>query len=425
MRTKIIGTAATAAFALSVVVPGAVLAQDKPQVLVWTDSVRQPGFEDFRDSVADRIDVTVETQDISQMLGKIQLANQVGSGWPDIIFAEPSQLALFIDPSIDYAQELNADNVGQEFLDGFGASNVWCEVEGKTWCFKNDLAQTVLWYDSVTFDELGLKVPTTMEEFQETALSLEGTGFVAGAIGDQNFYASYLWPAGCPMGAPGADGSTIRVNSQDPACTAVAELVQPMVDAGVLDRRSSFDAGFLADVAQQGKVAMTLGPSWFGDFVIREPSTFAVPEGRIAAAPMPKWAHADQPYSGEWGGGIFVVSNKAKFPEAVIEAAKFMVSDPVHVEGEPTFPAYGPANVIWTERVGTEPYYVGNPAEAMTVQAGLINPVVGPVRVDVYEQLGSDLAQPIIEGVPIQEAIDQYAQSLKNLAPQFGYNVTD
>jgi hypothetical protein len=244
MRSKVVGSAVAAAFAVSVAVPGAVLAQEKPQVLVWTDSVRQPGFETYRDLVADEVDVKVEIQDINQVLGKIQLANQAGSGWPDVIFADPSDLALLVSPQIDYALEWTPELAGEGFLEDFGNANNWCEIDGKTWCVKNDLAQSVLWYDTKVFEELGLTVPTTMEEWAATAMKLEGTGYVAGALGDENFYASYLWPSGCPLALPVSD-SEVRINSQDPACTRVADLIQPLVDAGVLDRRGSFDAGFL------------------------------------------------------------------------------------------------------------------------------------------------------------------------------------
>ena len=426
MNRRFVGVAATMAFAISAVAPGAAVAQDKPEVLVWTDSVRQPGFETYRDEVADTVDVQVQIEDINQVLGKIQLANQVGSGWPDVLWSDPSDLALLVSPQIDYALELTAENVGQEFLDAFGEGNGWCEIDGKVYCFKNDLAQSVLWYDSVTFDELGLTVPTTMEEWAETALSLEGTGFVAGALGDENMYASYLWPSGCPMGVPveGSDNQ-IRINSSDPNCTRVADLIQPLVDAEVLDRRGSFDAGFLADVAQAGKVAMTFGPSWFGDFVIKPEASWAVPAGRIAAAPMPIWEGDDVAHSGEWGGGLFIISKHSENPAAAIDTAKWMISNPDHVRSGPTFPAYIPANEIWTERVAEDPYYVGDPTEAMTIQSQLINPVVGPVRVDVYNQIGADLALPLIQGESVQAAIDQFAQTLKNLAPQVGYQVVE
>ena len=424
MNRRFVGVAATMAFAISAVAPSAAAAQDKPEVLVWTDSVRQPGFETYRDLVADDVAVDVQIQDINAVLGDIQLRNAAGSGWPDVLWADPSDLALLISPSIDYAIELTAENTGQEFLDAFGEGNAWCTIDGKVWCLKNDLAQSVLWYDTVIFDELGIDVPTTMDEFAALALELADLGFSSGAIGDENIYASYLWPSGCPAGNPVSD-SEVRINGQDPKCTRVADLLQPLVDAGAIDTRSSFDAGFIADIGQAGKVAMTLGPSWFGDFVIRPEASWAVPAGRIAAATMPIWAGEDAAYSGAWGGGIFLISRHSDDPAAAIDTAKWMVSDPDHVSGGPTFPAYGPANVIWTERIAEDDYYVGNPAEAMTIQAPLINPVVGPVRIDVYNQIPTELAVPIREGASIQEGIDRFTQLLKNLAPQFGYSVSE
>ena len=46
---------------------------------------------------------------------------------------------------------------------------------------------------------------------------------------------------------------------------------------------------------------------------------------------MPIWEGDEVAHSGEWGGGLFIVSNKAKFPQAAIDTAKWMVSDPDHV----------------------------------------------------------------------------------------------
>lgn len=422
MRRNVTGSALALALALAALPAGAG-AQDKPQVLFWTDSVRQPGVETYRDLVKDTVDVKVETVSTSDIPGKIQLFNQTGSGWPDAFFGEPAHLALMTDPSFDYALELTPELVGQEFLDAFGNGNNWCKRDGKTWCMKNDLAQTVLWYDKTTFEELALTVPTTMAEWAATAMTLKEAGYISGAIGDQIFYAAYLWPSGCPM-ATEISPTEVRINSQDPKCTRVAELVQPLVDAGALDIRSNFDASFLAEVAQQGKVAMTFGPSWFGDFVIKPEASWAVPAGRITAAPMPIWEGDDVAHSGEWGGGIYVVSKHAKYPQAAVDAVKWMVSDPTYVKSGPTFPAYGPANKIWTERVATDPYFAADPAAAMTVQSELINPSVTPVRINIDEQIGSTLVLPISGGAPIQEAINSFNDSLANLAQQAGYTVT-
>jgi len=424
MRRTVVGSVMALAL-VSTAVPAAVVAQDseKPQVLVWTDAVRLPGFETYRDLVADTVDVTVELVAQADILPKIQLANQAGSGQPDVVFAQPNEIALYQSPQLDYALEWTPELAGEGFLDGFGNANSWCVIDGKTWCVKNDLAQTVLWYDQVTFDELGLSVPTTMDEFAATALELNDAGYSSGAIGEQIFYAAYLWPSGCPV-ADVVSSTELHINSQDPKCTRVSDLVQPLVDAGALDRRSPFDAGFLADVAQQGKVAMTLGPSWYGDFVIRDPNSWAVPAGRIATAPMPMWEGDDAAYSGEWGGGIFVANKHSQYPQAAVDTLKWMVSDPAHVEAGPTFPAYGPANEIWTARVATDDYYVGDVGDAMTVQSQLIRPSVGPVRYALDAEIGATLSSKIRDGAPIQEAIDALAQQSANLAQTVGYSVS-
>jgi multiple sugar transport system substrate-binding protein len=424
MRRTVIGLSTAVALALVAAAGPAVVAQDaeKPKVLVWTDAVRQPGFEAYRDSVADTVDVTVELVAQAEILPKIQLANQAGSGHPDVVFAQPNEIAIYQSPQVNYAMEWTPELAGEGFLEGFGNANSWCVIDGKTWCVKNDLAQTVLWYDAVTFEELGLTPPTTMDEFAATALTLKEAGYSSGAIGDQIFYAAYLWPSGCPV-ADVRSSTELYINSQDPKCTRVAELVQPLVDAGALDRRSPFDAGFAAEIAG-GKVAMTLGPSWYGDFVIRTPApSWAHPAGRIAAAPMPKWEGDDVAYSGEWGGGIFVAFQGSKYPQAAIDTLKWMVSDPEHVKSGPTFPAYGPANEIWTARVADDDYYVGDVGDAMTVQSQLIRPNVGPVRYPLDAEIGATLSTMIRNGEPIQAAIDALAQQSANLAQTVGYSV--
>ncbi len=265
-----------------------------------------------------KVDVTIEVIDVAELQTKLALFNTTGSGWPDVVFAVPNDVAILADPSNGYAANLS-ETVDQSVFDNYDGADEWCNIEGDYYCLKNDLAQSVLWYDTPLFEELGLTVPTTMAEFAAEAMKLNGTGYVAGAIGDYNFYASYLWPSGCPMAAA-TDSSTVRIDPSAEECTRVADLVQPLVDAGVLDTRSSFDAGFLADVAQKGKVAMTLGPSWFGEFVLRPESSWAIPAGHVAAAPMPSWDGNEEAYSGEWSGGIWMASSHTKFPEVAADA---------------------------------------------------------------------------------------------------------
>lgn len=413
-----------AALALAGCAPGSEppAAGATPELLIWVDSVREPAAKAYQESVGDDVDVTIEVIDTAELLTKIALFNTTGSGWPDVVFAGgPNDVATLAEPSNGYAANLS-ELVDDSVFDDYNGANDWCLIDGSYYCLKNDLAQSVLWYDAVVFEELGLTVPTTMDEFAAEAMKLQGTGYVAGAIGDQNFYASYLWPSGCPMAAT-EDSSTVRIDPEAEECTRVAELVQPLVDAGVLDTRSSFDAGFLADVAQAGKVAMTFGPSWFGEFVLRPESSWAIPEGHVAAAPMPIWDGNEEAYSGEWGGGVWMASSHSKFPEAAAAAVTFLATDPEMMTDSVTFPGSGPAFEAWSERVGSDPYYASSPVPAMVQQATLINPSEKPVRYDIQGQIGAVLQTEINGGAQIADAVRKFQESLIQLAPGAGYTV--
>lgn len=398
-------------------------AEGPKSLLIWVDAVREPACLSYQEVVAGEVEVTCEVVGQEEILSKIQLANQTGGeGAPDVTFDQPNNVAIYQDAASGFALNLS-DYLDASVFENYNTSNDWCLIDGSYYCLKNDLAQTVLWYDTVVFEELGLTVPTTMDEFASTALELEGTGYVAGAIGDQGFYAGYLWPSGCPM-VNVLDSATVQINADSPNCSRVWELVQPLVDAGVLDTRTAFDPGFIADVAQQQKVAMHIGPSWWGEFVIRPADSWAVPEGRIAAAPMPTWAGESTNWSGEWGGGIWVASAYSEFPEAAAAAAQYLATDPLLMTDGPTFPGSQPAYEAWTARVGTDAYYASDPTVAMTEQAGKIRADNKPVRYDMQGQFGL-LNGGINDGSAIEDAVRAYITALANLAPAAGYAVSE
>lgn len=393
------------------------------ELLIWVDVVREPAANKYKAKMAGTIDVTVEVVSQEEVLPKIALANQTRSGWPDLVFSPPNDIAIWADPSNGYALALG-EYLDPAIIPGYEGANDWCLIDGEYYCLKNDLAQTVLWYDTVVFEELGLSVPTTMNEFASEAMKLKGTGYVAGSIGDEGFYAGYLWPSGCPM-TDVQSPTTVRINPDAPECKRVWELVQPLVDAKVLDNRSSFDAGFIADVAKAGKVAMHIGASWWGEFVIRPADSWGIPEGRIAAAPMPKWAGESVGYSGEWGGGIWVASSHSKNKQDAVDAITYLGTSPEIAIDGPTFPGFRPAYEAWSERLNNDSYYASSPIPAMTEQASKIRQTTKPVRYNAQGQIGASLQAGLNGGLKVEQAIRNFLNSLKELAPGGGYSVVD
>lgn len=421
MRKTAVLVAVAAVLAL-VGCSGAEAPTGKPTLLVWVDATREPAAQAYVASVGDAADVTVEVYNPAELKTKISLFNQTNKGWPDVVFAGvPQDVAELSDPSNGYATPLD-DLVSQEVLDGFGTANDWCVIEGKVYCLKNDLSQTVLWYDTVLFDELGLTVPTTMDEFAAEAMKLEGTEYIAGAIGDGSFDANFLQSSGCPI-TDAVDRTTVKIDGSAVECTRVADLLQPLVDAKVLDTRTNFDAGFIADVVKTGHVVMTFGASWWGDSIMRPEASWGIPAGRWTTAPMPIWDGADTNYSGAWGGGVFMVSSHSSFKQAAADAAVFMATDLEVQAAGVTFPAYGPANEAWAERISTDDYYAADIYPALADAASKINPASKPVRYDFEGTVGKVLQTGINENKPLREVILDFTDTLTQLATASGYSV--
>ncbi|HEV7565954.1 MAG TPA: extracellular solute-binding protein [Microbacteriaceae bacterium] len=395
----------------------------KPTLLLWVDTPRVPQATMYQKLMAGKETIKIEVIAQADAQTKIALHNRTKSGWPDVIFGAAADTAQFLDPSNGYAADLT-NLVSKKVFDGFGQGNSDCKFDGKYYCLKNDLANTVLWYNTKIFKDLNLTVPKTMQEFADTAMKLKGTGYSAGAVGDQNYYASFVQSSECPLAAVPTK-NTVRIAPDDPKCTRVAQLVQPLLDAGVVDKRSSFDAGFIADVAKKDKVAMTIGPSWFGDFVIKPTDSWGVPAGEIAAAPMPAWGTGSDNKSGAYGGGVFTVSAHSKYPQAAADAAVWLTTSDAMATATttPTFPAYGPANKLWEKRISTDPYYASNPYPAMAAGANNISQVDRPVRFAFVAQIGAVLQADINGGKSLKTALDDYATSLQKLAPSSGYKV--
>ena len=402
-----------------------------PSITIWVDSPRLPGAQLYAKIMKGKVNVNVQLHAQGDLVAKVQLFNTVKKGWPDVVFGPPNDVAFLKNPLVNDALQLDALQPASVWK-AFGAGNNWCLLNGHYYCVKNDLAQTVLWYNKSMMTQFGYKVPTTMAEFVAIGVDLAKNhpGYSLGSLGDQAAYSSFLEPSQCPLNVAKSD-TVVVINSKSPNCTRVATALQPLIDSGVLDVRTPFDAGYIKDVAQAGKWLMAIGPSWWGQFVLRPASSYNVPAGVIATAPMPTWPGA-KAYSGEYGGGIYTISTHTKYPKEALAFAMFMVGDarnlvsvanPDGSHGAPTYPAYGPGNKIWVKAVAKDPYYAQSIVPALDTQAQLIWPGTKPVRYDANGAWGASFDTVIAQTKDLQKAIDAYATYTSNAATQVGYAV--
>jgi len=404
-----------------------------PSIVVWVDSPRLPGAKEYAKIMKGKVNVKVELHGQGDLLAKVQLFNRVKKGWPDVVFGPPNDVAVLRNPIIGNAREISSLLKAEE-VKNFGKLNDWCKgSDGKYYCVKNDMAQSVLWYDTALFAEFGYKVPTKMSELFAIGedLAAKHPGYSLGALSDAAAYSSYFWPSQCPLNNE-LSATRVLINAKSPKCTRVTAALQPLIDKGVFYPGSAFSPEYIK-IAQEGKLVAHIGPSWFGEFVLRPASSFNIAAGKLTAAPMPMWDGETVNYSGEWGGGIYTISPHAKFPRAALDFAIFMVGDKRNVvdvvnpdksTGAPTFPAYIKGNKLWKAKIDADPYYKASPYAAMAAQAGKVWTGVKPVRYDADGAWGAAFAPEMAKSKDIQKALEAYATYTSNLAQQLGYEVT-
>jgi ABC-type glycerol-3-phosphate transport system substrate-binding protein len=403
----------------------------KPSITIWVDAPRLPGAQLYAKIMKPTVDVKVELHAQADLVQKVSLFNRVKKGWPDVVFGPPNDVSVLADANNVLALDKYAPASFWKDMEG---GNKWCKgADGKTYCVKNDLAQDVLWVNTKLMKQFGYTVPKTMTDFAKIGADIAANhpGYSLGALGTQGMYSGYLWPSQCPVNQA-TSSTVVTIAPKSPKCTRATALVQPMLDSGVLSTSAPWDADFIADFGKPDKVVMTIGPSWFGEFVIKPASSWAVPAGEITAAEMPMWAGEKVNYSGEWGGGIYTVSPHSKFPKEALAFAIFMVSDKRNVtdvvnpdgsKGAPTFPASAKGNAYWKAKISADTWYSANPYPAMLAQSTKIFPGEKPVSYDSNGAMEGTYSNALKKTKNAQSALEEFATYATGLAKQLGYTV--
>lgn len=402
-----------------------------PSITIWVDAPRLPGAKLYAKIMKGKVDVKVELHSQGDLVQKVALFNRVKKGWPDVVFGPPNDVSVLKDANNALALDKYAPASFWKDMEG---GNQWCKgADGMYYCVKNDLAQTVLWVNTKLMKDFGYTVPKTMTDFAKIGADIAANhpGYSLGALGAQGMYANYLWPSQCPANQA-TSATAVRIAPTNSKCTRATALVQPMIDSGVLSTSAPWDADFVKDYGQANKVVMVIGPSWFGEFVIKPASSWAVPAGQITAAEMPMWPGEKVNYSGEWGGGIYTVSPHSKYPKEALAFAIFMVSDKRNVtdvvnpdgsKGAPTFPASAKGNAFWKAKISADKWYSSNPYPAMLAQSTKIFSGEKPVSYDTNGAMEGTYSNELKKTKNAQEALVAFSTYVTNLAKQLGYKV--
>jgi multiple sugar transport system substrate-binding protein len=249
-----------------------------------------------------------------QLVNKMVTAHQAGNG-PDIAKVEYQSLpALVSGGVVRDITEYTSDTV-KEFDEPTLKAT---KFEGKVYGVPQDVAPLMLFYRADLFQQYGLTVPKTWDEYTQTARALKQkapNAFVT------NFDAADPgWFAGLAQ-QNGADwwttsGTSWKVGINGDQSKKVASYWEGLVKDGLVDKGPSFSPQWNKQM-NDGTFATWISGAWapaqLGGIA---PDT----KGKWAVAPLPAWSAGDKA-TGIWGGSAITVTTDSKHPA---EAAKFV-----------------------------------------------------------------------------------------------------
>lgn len=398
------------------------------EINVWVDATRLPAVEKFMELNPDVAHlIRTSTVDRGEFPAKVLLFNNTGSGWPDVVFAEPSIVARVADEQHAFPADLY-DWVPQDIIDGFAEGSLDpCIFEGKLYCLRNDLAQAILYYNVPLMEEFGYEVPNTWEEYEALGLRVaeEHPDYVIGTFGDLAGLRFYFWPSECPVNEE-LSSTQIRINVEHPNCVRMAQMLDRLIEAGALATLPPFDPAFV-DVVKQDKLLMMPAASWYGEYVFGgtpESTYYETSEGQLGVAPIPMWSDQDVRWTGAQGGSAWTMSRHTQNPELAAELIIWLTtSEEYQGQMAPTFPAYLPAAETWSQTISDKPLYAFDPFPVMKEAAGLIDPKWREGKFDYGEPFGTTVIETMLSGGTIADALPRYQEALVSLAQAEGYDV--
>jgi multiple sugar transport system substrate-binding protein len=407
--------------------------QDKSSTItVWVDATRVPAVKAF-EQANPSIDVKTVTYDGSangsnSFKTKMALYDRAGKGWPDVVFSSQNNDAAWASRGVArkqaFAARLDKGLIPSSTLSGFaqGALNP-CTVDGVVYCLRNDLAQTVLWYNDSLLKKFGYTLPTTWEEYQALGekVAREHPGYIVGSVGDAFTPEVFMWSSKCQANdVTGARSVTVNTDSTE--CKRAAAMIDTLVADKALTPLSVFTPDFVKQYT--GKVLMMPGPAWYAGAIFNNPESLNVPKGQLGVAAPLAW-EGDSAVAGNVGGGTWFISshsanlaNAAKFAEFVTTA------DAYQVDEGPGYPAFAAAAAKWVGKQETSGYYVTD-LSALTTAAGAVWDGWGFPAFSQEAIWAKTMTPLLASGKSIEANLGSWGSAIKDQAQVSGYKVND
>jgi multiple sugar transport system substrate-binding protein len=392
---------------------------------VWVDSSRMPAAKLYQQQhPAVKMNIVSYDGDANgsnYLRTKVSLFNRTGKGWPDVVFSSQNNETTWAADA-GFTAPLNKGLIPASTLSGWAkGANDPCTVNGTLYCLRNDLAQTVLWYNEPLMKQWGYQVPRTWEEYQALGqkVAAQHPGYLLGSAGDAWAPELYMWSSKC--GANQITGpKAVTVDTGGANCTRMASLLDTLIKNKTMSLSSVFSSDF--DKNQAGKILMMPGPSWFGGALFQ--GTFKTPAHQIAVAPMPKWSAEADTTSGNVGGGTWLLSAHSTNIKAATDFLTWVTtSDDYQAKLAPGYPAYASAAKNWLAKQASSGYFANDITAPLEGAANQVWPGWGYGQFSQEAVWAATVTPKVTAGQSITSLLGTWEDAIANYARADGYQV--
>ncbi|MDN3241486.1 ABC transporter substrate-binding protein [Glycomyces tritici] len=351
----------------------------------------------------------------------LQNAVAAGSGAPDVAQIEYYALQQFVlsDALVDLAQYGLAD------LEPQYTASTWAAVNlGGVYGLPQDSGPMVLLYNQAVFDQFGLTVPATWDEYvaaAETLHAADPNRFLTNDAGDPGFAQPLIWQAG---GRPyTVDGTNIGIDLQDEGTRRWADLWNRMLQPGLLAPIPTWSDDWWKALSN-GTVASLISGSWMPGIL-----EGSVPEGagNWRVAPVP--SYDGTPVTAENGGSAQSVLKQSANPALAAAFLRWLNSSPesiaVFLENG-GFPSTT-AELASPEFTGTAPDYFGGQRINEVCVAASENVATGfqylPFQVYANSVFPDTVGAAYTEQGDLNAGLEAWQESLQEYGETQGFQV--
>lgn len=353
----------------------------------------------------------------------LQNAISAGQGLPDV-----AQVEYYALPQFALQGSLaDLTPFGAADLDGDYAPGPWDSVHSgeEIIGLPMDSGPMALFYNKALFDEFGIEVPTTWEEFAEAGRAFQEQDpdvYIANDAGDAGFATSLMWQTG---GQPWTvDGTEVSLNLADDAgAQQFAELWQGMLDDGVLSPVAGWTDEWFQGMSNGTIASLPIG-AWM-------PANLegSVPDGAgdWRVAPLPQWEEGAED-SSENGGSSLAIPAEAENQELAYEFIEFANSGEgvgIRLENG-AFPATT-ADLNSDEFLNEESEYFGGQKINEVLSASSANVVTDwqylPFQVYANTVFGDSVGQAYLGKTTISEGMADWQATLEKYGADQGFTI--